>query len=143
MIVRRVEPIEEEALPLFNFLIGRADEDGKTVLDQQRAVQGFWQIMVRGIVYVAEVDGKIVGSLALTETPLTWYGPAEMVGRFDDWFVTDPAHRGVVGPRLLRFAAREAGATPVIVRRIRGSINRGVVADILGFNVVGNILQVG
>ena len=142
MMIRRVEAIEEEALPLFEFLIGRADEDSKTPLDQGRAVQGFWQIMTRGFVYVAEVDGKIVGSLAVTEMPLTWYGPAHMVGRFDDWFVTDPAHRGVVGPKLLMAAARDAGNTPVIVRRIRGSINRGIVADILGWNVVGNVLQV-
>lgn len=138
--VRTASPEEGEALlPLFEFLVGRAPEDAKTPLDETRAMHGFWHIMTKATaVYVAETEDKIVGSLAVTEQPLAWYGRADALGRFDDWFVTDPEHRPVVGRRLMAVAQREAGDIPVIIRRVRGKIGPGTTADII---VVGSVVH--
>ena len=134
--VRLVGVEKNDVLPIFNYLTEMADESARVPVDFQRAAVNFWSIMNGASVYVAERDGAIVGSLALTLSPLMWYGPADAVGYFDEWFVCRNGYHA--GHDLIKRAVADAGGKPILIRRLT---TRG--ADILGYNVVGKITILG
>lgn len=128
---------EDAILPLLRFMIETAAREARTPVDEARAVRNFWEILGAARVYVALDGAAIVGSLALRSVPATWYGPEEMRMLIDEWFVAADG----VGRALMQRAVADSDGVPIIIRRLRKAVGRGVKADLLGYNVVGNIVQ--
>lgn len=140
MKITRISGNEEDTIPVVNYLVAQAERIAVVPVHMPRALRSLWDTINDGVVYAAKEDGKIVGSLGLNKSPLTWYCHDSETCYVDEWLVADEG----VGIELLKTAAADLSPERIIVRRVRWA--RKMTGDMLGANVagiVGRILEFG
>lgn len=139
----RVEPVggdELATLAVVDFLVAQAERIAVVPVHMPRALRNLWDTILNGVVYAAIDDGKVIGSLGLNKSPLTWYCHESETCYVDEWLVAEEGG----GIALLKAAAADLAPARILVRRVRWG--KEISGDILGANVVGvvgRILEVG
>lgn len=104
--IERAEVTEAAFSKVFALLVALHKEGGYAPLDVEKAAKNALDVMAEGMVFVAEIDGKPVGTIGLTELSF-WYSPQTFLQ--DAWLFVLPQFRGgQVGVRLMQAARMEA-----------------------------------
>ena len=137
---------EDAFCDVFELLLALHKEGGFARLDGEKAGRAVYQTLKEGMTFVARVEGKAIGVLALTELPF-WYSAATHL--LDVGFYVAPKWRkGAVGKALLEAARVEAQVRNKILlitvtnpdRRPKGT-RTTIESQIAGFVPVGYTLQ--
>jgi N-acetylglutamate synthase-like GNAT family acetyltransferase len=84
------EATQDDVPALMDLLRLMHDENGMAPIDVAKVLNHVLHVLRDGRVLVAEIDGRIVGSLGL-ELKSWWYSQASFIG--DHWFFVSPNHR--------------------------------------------------
>ncbi len=104
--IERASVTEGSFEEVFSLLVALHREGGYAPLDVEKAARRTIDVMSEGMVFVARVGGKAVGTIGLTEVAF-WYSPQMFLQ--DAWLFVLPEHRrGRVGVRLMQEARNEA-----------------------------------
>lgn len=97
---------EESFSEVFGLLLDLHKAGGYASLDTETAALNSYDVLKEGMTFVAKIDGKAVGTLALTELSF-WYSKQTFLQ--DAWLYVKPEHRkAAVGVQLMRAAKAEA-----------------------------------
>lgn len=132
---------------VFGLLLDLHKAGGYATLDVETAALNAYAVLKEGMTFVAKLDGKAIGTLALTELKF-WY--AKQTFLQDAWLYVAPEYRkGVVGIQLMRAAKDEAQARNKIAfvtlnnpdRRPKATV-MSLESQIAGYVPVGYTLKV-
>lgn len=106
LVIERLGTDEQSFSDMFELLLELHKAGGYAKLDAEKAATNAYQMMAEGMTFLARVEGKPVGVLALTEMSF-WYAQETFLQ--DGAFYVRPEFRGRnVGVRLMKAAKEEA-----------------------------------
>lgn len=132
---------------VFSLLLDLHKAGGYAELDVETAAANAYAVLKEGMTFVAKIDGKAIGTLALTELEF-WYSKQTFLQ--DAWLYVMPEHRrGVVGIQLMCAAKAEAQARNKIAfvtlnnpdRRPKATV-MSLESQIAGYVPIGYTLKV-
>lgn len=132
---------------VFALLLDLHRAGGYAELDVDTAALNAYNVLKEGMTFVARLDGKAIGTLALTELRF-WYSKQTFLQ--DAWLYVMPEHRkGVVGIQLMRAAKNEAQARNKIAfvtlnnpdRRPKATV-MSLESQIAGYVPIGYTLKI-
>ena len=100
MRIRRAIPEDEDVI--FFLLMGMAAENTKHPVNVQKTIGKIQEVLSNGYAAMAEIDGQVVGSLAVLQQE-PWWSNARFLG--DAWFYVRPEHRVSRAAVMLKKAA--------------------------------------
>lgn len=147
--VERLDPNDEKGFrELGDFLLPMAAEVGIVPVEHQGAATELWLAVAEGNAFVARIDDKIVGSLALVKMAY-WYAPSRRFFVDHHFFVGQGQRFALVGVKLLRAARdfvepkHEAIFVRVVnPRRHQKSVPESLYATIAGYWPVGHLTTI-